>query len=90
MNIRSPEAQERIHNRLSRIEGQVRGVQRMIDEERDCREVIQQLAAIRSAVQQTGLEVMRVYAGQCIIDPESGGTHEETLDYLIGALGKWT
>jgi DNA-binding FrmR family transcriptional regulator len=90
MNIQSEESRERIQNRLRRIEGQVRGIQRMVDDERDCREIVQQLAAIRSAVQQTGLEVMRVYASQCLNDPDSAVGDDELVDYLVGALGKWT
>ncbi|HEC22837.1 MAG TPA: transcriptional regulator [Chloroflexi bacterium] len=90
MKLKSPEDRSRINKRLRRIEGQVRGVQRMIDEGRDCRDIIQQLAAVRSAVQQAGLEVMRIYAHQCISDSESAMTPEEVVDYLVGVLGKWS
>ena len=45
--------------RLRRIEGQVRGVQRMIEEGSDCGEVLNQVAAIRSAVNQVGLLVLK-------------------------------
>lgn len=90
MHVQSDEARERIGKRLSRIEGQVRGVNRMLDEDRDCREIVQQLAAVRSAVHQVGLEVMRVYAAQCLSDPESAPSNEELLEYLVGTLGKWT
>ena len=79
-----------MHKRLRRIEGQVRGVQRMLDEERDCRDIVQQLAAIRSAVHQVGLEVMRIYASQCLNDPDSTTSDEELLDYLVGALSRWS
>ena len=88
--IKSPEVQEQIHKRLRRIEGQVRGVQRMLDEDRDCREIVQQLAAVRSAVQQVGLEVMRTYASQCLSESESDVATSDTLDYLFTTLGKWT
>jgi len=89
MHVQSGEARERIGKRLNRIEGQVRGVNRMLDEDRDCREIVQQLAAVRSAVHQVGLEVMRVYAAQCLNDPESPSSNEDLLDYLVGTLGKW-
>ncbi len=89
MDVRSPEAREQINNRLRRIEGQVRGIQRMVDEGRDCRDVVQQLAAVRAAVHQVGLEVMRIYAGQCLADPEGAADEQEVLEYLITTLGKW-
>ena len=90
MEIQSVEVRERLINRLRRIEGQVRGIQNMIGQERDCTDIIQQLSAVRSAVEQAGLEVMRVYASQCLADPNSELSDTELLDYLVGALGKWT
>lgn len=48
------EAQRKILNRLRRLEGQVRGLQRMIEEERDCREVLTLVAGVRKAVDATG------------------------------------
>jgi len=87
MKVESAEARERINHRLRRIEGQVRGVQRMLDEGRDCQEIVQQLAAVRAAVQQAGLDVMRVYASQCLKDP--GSDDEEMVEYLMKALSKW-
>ena len=89
MNVQSPEVLDQLQKRLRRIEGQVRGVQRMLDEDRDCRDIVQQLGAIRSAVQQAGLEVMRAYANQCLSDPNSTTTNEELLDYLLDSLGRW-
>lgn len=88
MEIDSPQTRERIRRRLRRIEGQVRGVERMIDEGRDCREVAQQLAAVRAAVQQASLDVMRTYASQCLSDPTGEVGREELLDYLIDTLGR--
>ena len=52
--------------RLRRIEGQVRGVQRMVDEERDCPDILQQMAAIRSAMHQASLVLARAYAARCL------------------------
>lgn len=87
MKVESSEAQEQIRRRLRRIEGQVRGVQKMLDDERDCKEIVQQLAAIRSAVQQAGLEVMRSYATQCLNDPDT--SNEEMVEYLTKTLARW-
>ncbi len=61
----NPEVKEQINKRLSRIEGQLRGVQKMIDENRDCREILQQLIAIRSAVQSASLNFMQDVASDC-------------------------
>ncbi len=87
MRVESAQERERLGKRLRRIEGQVRGVQRMIDEGRDCREIVQQLAAVQAAVQQTRVEVMRIYASQCLSDPNQD--NQAMLDYLVNTLGRW-
>lgn len=91
MNIQSDETRTQLQKRLSRIEGQVRGVNRMLEEDRDCREIVQQIAAVRSAVQQVGVEVIRAYAAQCLADPAAIPAGEaDVLDYVITTLAKWS
>lgn len=74
--------------RLRRIEGQVRGVQRMIEEERDCHEILQQMSAVRAAMYNASVELVRSYANQCVVDPESEVPPEEMIENLISALGR--
>jgi CsoR family transcriptional regulator, copper-sensing transcriptional repressor len=75
--------------RLKRIEGQTRGVQTMLAEERDCREIIQQLSAIRSALQSATAEMMREYAGDCLFNvPQEAEKRQELVKDLINLLGK--
>ena len=52
--------------RLRRIEGQVRGIQRMIDEEATCGEILNQVAAVKSAISQVGLLIFESHARECI------------------------
>jgi DNA-binding FrmR family transcriptional regulator len=87
----NPEVKEQINRRLSRIEGQLRGVQKMIDENRDCREILQQLIAIRSAVQSASLNFMQDVASDCLMDPNSQDDPESQralMVDLIKMLGK--
>jgi DNA-binding FrmR family transcriptional regulator len=74
--------------RLRRIEGQVRGVARMIEDDRDCREVLQQLAAIRAAVNQSSLLMARTYACQCLADPQEGDDPAALVDDLIQVISR--
>jgi DNA-binding FrmR family transcriptional regulator len=86
-----PQIKENIKNRLSRIEGQVRGVQKMIDGERDCREILQQLIAIRAGIQSASLTFMQEVAKDCLINPEGQSDPEaqrELMAELIQMLGK--
>jgi CsoR family transcriptional regulator, copper-sensing transcriptional repressor len=90
MKIRSTVVKDDLQKRLKRIEGQVRGVQKMLDEDRECHEVVQQLAAIKSAVQGATLVFMRDYASDCIMNIETDDKErrEMLVDDLIGLIGK--
>jgi len=86
----TPATKDDLQRRLRRIEGQVRGVQKMLVEDRDCSEVVQQLSAIRSAVQGASLMFMREYASDCLmnVDSDDKQTREQLVEDLIGLLGK--
>lgn len=62
----------RILNRLKRLEGQVRGLQRMIEEERPCHDILMLLAGVRSALGATGDAVLENYLQRCLADFENG------------------
>lgn len=82
-------AREDVKKRLRRIEGQVRGVLRMVEEGRSCQELLQQLVAIRSAVQQASVVVARSYAGECLAAaPKSARSQEALIDDLINTLAR--
>jgi len=68
MKIQNPEAKEKLIQRLRKIEGQVHGVQNMLGEERDCREIMQQLSAIHSAVQGASRIFLQEYATECLVE----------------------
>ena len=86
MQVESTATKVELNRRLRRIEGQVRGVQRMIDENRDCREILQQLAAVRSAIQQTSLTLLRCYAAQCF-DSEDV-SRDALVEELMTIIGR--
>jgi DNA-binding FrmR family transcriptional regulator len=75
--------------RLRRIEGQVRGIQRMIEEERACRDVLDQLAAVQQAVRGVSGLVAQEYALECITqvqDDASLEKNQETAAALVEAI----
>jgi CsoR family transcriptional regulator, copper-sensing transcriptional repressor len=79
MKIQNSETKEKLIQRLRRIEGQVRGVQAMLNEERDCREIMQQLAAIHSAVQSTSRTFLQDYATICLAEMDDDAPVEAKL-----------
>jgi len=85
MKLTDSSAKADLLRRVRRIEGQARGVAKMIEEDRDCREVLQQLAAVRSAAHQATVALVRVYASECVA---SDGSPDEIADALATALSR--
>ena len=71
------ENKPRLLNRLSRIEGQVRGVARMVEEGRYCIDVLTQIQAVRAALVRVETEMLKDHLGQCIETAITGGNPEE-------------
>lgn len=90
MQLQNDIAKHEMKIRLHRLEGQVRGVQIMLDEDRDCREIIQQLSSIRSAVQSASAYFLREYTSGCVnhLDPADPQTNRQMMDDLINLLSK--
>ncbi|MCP5100282.1 MAG: metal-sensitive transcriptional regulator [Chloroflexi bacterium] len=90
MKVQSTAVKSDLFKRLRRVEGQVRGVQKMLDDDRDCKEIIQQLTAIRSAVQNARLQILRGYAKECLLQQssQSDNGHEEMVDDLMNLIAK--
>jgi DNA-binding FrmR family transcriptional regulator len=66
-----------IVHRLARIEGHVRSIKAMVEEGRDCSEVLVQLAAVRAAVNQVGRIVLEDHVESCLLDPTHAGAPAE-------------
>src|SRR5688500_5844754 len=69
-------AREKLRKRLSRIAGQVGGLQKMIDEDRYCVDILTQLAAVRSALDAVGVELLTDHVEHCV----SGCVHPGHVD----------
>ena len=84
-----PELRENLQKRLQRLEGQVRGVNRMLDEDRDCQDILTQLAAIRGAAHNISLLLVENYALHCVRDAGNDQTStNEAISRLVTTLGK--
>jgi CsoR family transcriptional regulator, copper-sensing transcriptional repressor len=81
-----------LHNRLARIEGQVRGLQRMVDEDAYCIDVLTQVAAVQTALEQVAVQVLDAHVRHCVADAVSGsddGEADEKLDELMAAVRRF-
>ena len=83
----SDNTQAEVLPRLRRIEGQVRGIQRMVEENRDCRDVVVQLAAVKASIASLNTLVAETYAQECLCGGEQLDTSEvgRLLDLLKAA-----
>ena len=80
-------SKDQLLTRLRRVEGQVRGVQKMVEEDRYCIDVLTQIAAIQAALDKVGLGLLDGHARNCVMGAE-GQQQEERTDELMGAVGR--
>jgi CsoR family transcriptional regulator, copper-sensing transcriptional repressor len=82
---------ELLQKRLRRIEGQVRGVQRMVDEEAYCVDVLTQIASVVSAVEKVGTILLKDHVEHCVRESiEKGGVEaDEKIEELTAAVERY-
>ncbi len=84
---RDPAEKKNLMNRLSRIEGQVRGLEKMIDEDAYCPDVLVQASAVSSAINSFNKALMAEHIRSCVVEDIKEG-NEETIEELISVLQK--
>lgn len=75
--------------RLKKIEGQVRGIQKMLDEERYCVDILVQLAAIRSGINRVGMAILENHTRGCVSKAIKDNHGEEAIDELMEVVTKF-
>ena len=75
--------------RLARIEGQVRGVAKMVEDDRYCIDVLTQISAVQAALDKVALGLLDGHARHCLIGGHGGPTDpDEQVNELMGAVGR--
>lgn len=83
------ENKEMLTKRLNRIEGQVRGVSKMVQDDKYCIDILTQVSAIRSALDKVALELVRDHAHHCLSDKSvMPDGKENKADELVNAIGR--
>jgi CsoR family transcriptional regulator, copper-sensing transcriptional repressor len=84
------DAKDRNRKRLRRIEGQVRGLQKMVDEDRYCADIMTQISSVHEALRAVGRELMRNHLKHCAATAirSSGGEAEAMYDELVDLMYK--
>lgn len=79
---------DQLLQRLRRIEGQVRGVQGMVENDRYCIDVLTQISAIQAALDKVALGLLDDHARHCVVGGAAGGTREERTEEMMAAVGR--
>jgi len=80
-------SKDELHKRLARIEGQVRGVSKMVAEDRYCIDVLTQIAAIEAALDRVALGLLDDHARVCVLGGERG-ERERRTEEMMAAVGR--
>lgn len=83
---RTNDEKEKMLKRLRRIEGQVRGIQKMIEADRYCVDILIQISAIESALKQVGFSITERHMHHCVSDAIKKGEGTESIDELMRVL----
>ena len=81
---------EAVTNRLKRVEGQVRGIIKMIEDDKSCEEILIQIGSAKSALHKTGQVILEGHLHTCVIEGIHGGKEEQTIKKLFSALEQFS
>jgi DNA-binding FrmR family transcriptional regulator len=76
--------------RLSRIEGQVRGLIKMVEDGKPCEDILMQIGSAKAALHKTGQTLLEGHLHHCVVDGIRGGKEEETVKKLFSAIEQFS
>ena len=82
------EHEQRIQNRLSRLEGQVRGIKKMLVDHKSCDDILMQVSALKQAVNSVAVELLQAHMETCVLERVEAGQGREALESLKVALSR--
>jgi DNA-binding FrmR family transcriptional regulator len=82
------EHKDAVLKRLNRAEGQVRGVIKMVQDDKYCIDVLTQISAVRSALDKVAIELVRDHANHCMVHAKSDDEKRAKADELVAAIGR--
>lgn len=85
-HMHSNNRDQKILQRLKRIEGQVRGIHKMVEDDRYCIDIITQIAAARAALDKVGLQLLERHAHGCVQKAVRSGEGEQAIDELMDVI----
>ena len=86
MDSRDPAERKAVLNRLRRAQGQLAAVISMVEDERDCREIVTQLSAVSKAIDRAAFKVVAINLRACVMGENPGGPDQDELKKLFMSL----
>jgi len=86
MDSRDPAERKAVLNRLRRAQGQLAAVISMVEDERDCREIVTQLSAVSKAIDRAAFKVVAINLRACVMGENPGGPDQDELEKLFMSL----
>ncbi|KAA6450654.1 copper-sensing transcriptional repressor CsoR [Bacillus swezeyi] len=90
LNPKSSKEKEQITNRLKRIEGQVRGIQNMIEDDRYCVDILVQISAVQAAMQKVAFSLLENHTHHCVANAVKSGEGEEAIEELLDVFKRFS
>lgn len=87
---RTDNEKQAIMNRLKRIEGQVRGVQKMVEDDRYCMDILVQVSAVNAALKKVGFTLAERHAKHCVKNAVQSGEGDEAMNELMEIMKHFT
>jgi DNA-binding FrmR family transcriptional regulator len=88
-DINEKDGKQEVITRLKRIEGQVKGIQKMIEEDKYCVDILTQIAAVRAAINRVGGIVLERHTITCMQNALSSGEQEQVVKDLVNTVQKF-
>lgn len=85
---RDDQTKKKINKRLKTIEGQIRGIENMIDEDKYCSDVLTQLLAINKSIKSLSTEILKDHLSHCVVN-DIKNDNVETIDEVMSLIGKF-
>lgn len=77
-----------LQNRLKRVEGQVRGIARMVEEDKYCIDILTQISAVEAAMDKVALELLRTHIKHCVVDTAGPEDQKAKVEEAVAAVGR--
>ncbi|QKY68797.1 metal-sensing transcriptional repressor [Lentibacillus sp. CBA3610] len=87
---RTEAEKQAVINRLKRIEGQVRGIEKMVEDDRYCVDILVQISAINAALKKVGFSIAERHTKHCVSDAVQSGEGDEAIDELMEIMKQFS